>query len=493
MTAASPIRLLFDLPVTDVTRSRITYAFRVFAAIYNYRVVDDGASQETRIVLYGDPASPSDGPNSVRVPARYAFRRPNSPTASLSKARFAGEDFYLFHGLDPSTGRPDWLGEIFEWLSASHERDIAIRDSVGRIPDSELIFHPAGVPPWKPQAALQMAWLEHSLRKADSEEALPKAPSPVSEAEHLVICSHDVDFYFTNRRSALLRLIKNLGISWLIYKSASYFKSNFRIIGKLLSGERVGDYLPPLLARMEQIACRSTFFVVAVHQHRRDPNYALMEIAPQIKEAANRGFSVELHGSYTSIIEKRALHAEAQDLQRLIGKKTLGSRQHWGRFDDQEKLFQAIEEAGLSFDSSLGFLDTVGFRNGACFAYPPYNFRNEEPYNFLEIPMAIMDGSLVELSRTSGLTPQTLAERILSESRRRGWGGISILWHNPVETLSVPQEINEVFWKCAEDRQEFRERWVSTDEFLALCLPRYQNAGLLKQIRIDTEAPVIAG
>jgi len=493
MTTASPIRLHFDLPVTEVTRARITYAFRVFAAIYNYRVVDDGANQETRIVLYGGPASTSDGPNSLRVPARYAPRPQNGPTISPSKVRFAGEDFYLFHGLDPATGRPDWLGEIFEWLSSSHERDITVRDSVGRIPDSELIFHRAGVPTWKPQAALQMAWLEHSLRKTGSEEALPKAPSPVSEAEHLVICSHDVDFYFTNRRSALLRLIKNLGISWLIYQSASYFSSNFRMIGKLLGGERVGDYLPPLLARMEQIGCRSTFFVVAVHHHRRDPNYALAEIAAQIKDAANRGFSVELHGSYTSIIEKRALNDEAQDLQRLTEKKTLGSRQHWGRFDEQEKLFQAIEEAGLSFDSSLGFLDTVGFRNGACFAFPPYDFKNEEPYNFLEIPMAIMDGSLVELSRTSGVDPQILAERVLNESRRRGWGGISILWHNPVETLSVPREINQVFWKCAEDRQEFHERWVSTDQFLAMSLPRYQNAGLLKQIRIDTEAPVIGG
>jgi hypothetical protein len=72
----------------------------------------------------------------------------------------------------------------------------------------------------------------------------------------------------------------------------------------------------------------------------------------------------------------------------------------------------------------------------------------------------------------------------LSESRKYGWGGISILWHNPLEALSVPDEINEVFWKCAAQRQEFQERWVSSDEFLALSLQRYQNAGLLTEVKI---------
>src|SRR5208283_3290370 len=82
----------------EVTRARVTYAFRVFAAIYNYRVVEDGASQETRIVLYGGPASPSDGPNSLRVPARYApddriARLPASPKCALR-----GKTFIYFTG-----------------------------------------------------------------------------------------------------------------------------------------------------------------------------------------------------------------------------------------------------------------------------------------------------------------------------------------------------------------------------------------------------------
>jgi hypothetical protein len=460
------------------------YAFRVFAAVYNHRVVENSEPTVSDFIYGPGPVrrAGGEGSRTVWIPARYSPQLDNKTLSNSSKVRYADEDIFLFYGLDPVTKRPDWLGEIFEWLSSSHEKGISQRDSVGRIPDSEMIFNRSGLPPWKPYAALLMAWLEHFSNNGGNGEALPRAPSPISEADHLVVCSHDVDFYFTDRRTALQRLVKNLGISWLIYKSWPYFLSNFRMILKLLAGQRIGDYLPGLLRRMEQYGLRSTLFVVPLRGHRRDPNYALAELEPHIQSALARGFGIELHASYSSIIEKGTLKREAQLLKQTAGRKTLGSRQHWLRFDHTEKLFRAIEEADLIFDSSLGFSDTVGFRNGACFAFPPYDFKNEKPHNFLEIPLAIMDGSLIESSRATAESPQSLAERVLNESRRRGWGGISILWHNPLEALSVPEEINQIFWRCAQDHQRHKEKWVSTDQFLSLCLHRYQNAGLLTNI-----------
>src|SRR5208282_3339499 len=99
-------------------------------------------------------------------------------------------------------------------------------------------------------------------------------------------------------------------------------------------------------------------------------------------------------------------------------------------------------------------------------------------YDFLEIPLAIMDGSLVEQSRATNQSPQVLTDRVLAESRNRGWGGISILWHNPIEALAVPESVNQVFWNCASSKDTFQEKWISTDDFFSLCLHRYREAGL---------------
>jgi hypothetical protein len=487
MSALRSIRVVFDQAAHDVTRSRLTYAFQVFAAIFGYRVVEEETCGETRILHYGGSPSSNSHPHHLYIPARHSPHLLNGRPADPSKVRFAGEDFYLFHGLDPLTGRPDWLGEIFEWLSSSHEKNIALRDSIGRIPDSEMIFHRAGLSPSKPQAALLMSWMEHCLLGLRQEEVLPKPLSPANGTEHFVVCSHDVDFYFTNRRSALLRLAKNLGISWLVYRDLSYTQSNLRLIAKLLTGKHVGDYFHLLMSRLEKYDTRSTFFIVPVHGHRRDPDYDLRKLAPQIKEAIKRGFSVEIHAPYQSIVEDNTLLPSCLAMRQATEEKPRGNRQHWLRFDNHAKLFRAIEQAELLFDSSLGFPSTVGFRNGACFAFPPYDFENEKPHNFLEIPLAIMDGGLLDSSRSSGQSAQSIAELVLGESRKRGWGGISVLWHNPIEALSVPETINQVFWNCLENQERFREKWVSSDQFLSIALPRYQEVGLLQGIRFNEQ------
>jgi hypothetical protein len=462
------------------------YAFRVFAAIYGYRVVNTICDSNVRQILYG--GKPEDtGPEVCRIPSLCRPRPINACVPSPAKVRYAGEDIFLFYGVDLESNRPDWLGEIFEWLSSGHEQGIFRRDAVGRIADRDMVFGRCGIPHWKPQASLIMAWLENALHNGDEQQALPKAPSPDPGADHLVICSHDVDFYFTTRANALHRLVKNLGIAVLQYKSWDYFSANSRMLAKLLGDARVGDYIPALLSRMEQNDSRSTLFVVPQGAHCRDPNYALRELAPVLKDAARRGFSVEIHASYTSILENRALHSEAAEFSAALGNPASGSRQHWLRFGDPQLLFEQIAEAQLQFDSSLGFTDNVGFRSGASFAFPPYDFKSERPYNFLEIPLAIMDGSLLEESRATGRSAQSLADRVLEESRKRGWGGISILWHNPVEALAVPKQVNRVFWNCNSQKYQAREKWISTREFLSISHSRYRDAGLLTAVPAPNE------
>jgi len=161
----------------------------------------------------------------------------------------------------------------------------------------------------------------------------------------------------------------------------------------------------------------------------------------------------------------------------------VGSRQHWLRFDDPEKLFANIDHAGLQYDSSGGWADQLGFRNGAAFSFPPYDFTRERAHDFLSIPLIIMDQGLQVARRDSREKPGELAETVLGQSRRWGWGGVSVLWHNPVEALSTSDDVNRVFWQQIEGRAQHQERWISAEEFLKISLPRYQAAGLLKGLQ----------
>lgn len=354
------LSLTFAGGVADVVRHRVHYSLRVFAAIFDYCVVEEANSETTRC-FYGDANAAPDG--YFHIPARYSVA--NRKSLELKKWQYAGEDFYLFFGLDPSDERPDWPGEIFEWLTCSHERSAAGRDSLGRIPYSASIFGERNISPRKPFATMLMSCMENELRGATTGQALPKAPSPLPGVEHMVICSHDIDFHYTNKRTALMRFTKNLGIACRPYRSWSFAVSNSRMILDVLGGKRVGDYLPALYSEGAKANFQSTLFAVPRQLHRRDPNYEIAEIVPRLREGQSRGFSVGLHASYKSIVEGKTLVPETAALQRALGREAVGNRQHWLRFDTHENLYQAVDRAKIAFDSSLGFANRVGFRNGA--------------------------------------------------------------------------------------------------------------------------------
>jgi len=480
------IHLRFGDEVDAVVCARMQYAFRIFAAIYGHRVVSKAADAETCCV-YGRPGGGYCSNGEFLIPARYTVRARNARAPILQKHRYANEDLPLVYGIDGTTGRPDWLGEIFEWLSASLECASEKKDAVGRIPYSGTVFHQQKISPFKPHAGLLMAWMENCLHGNMEPTRLPKAPSALPGVEHAVICSHDIDFYYTGTSAAFERLGKNMLISLLHYRDASFLFANVKMTTNLLRGRAVGGYIPAMLDRIESLGFRSTLFAVTGGTHRRDPKYRIEQIAPHLLGAARRGFGVGVHGSYNSIVKPNGLRSEAVALENVMGRKPTGNRQHWLRFDRHDKLYRRLHEAGFAYDSSLGFSETCGFRNGANFAFPPYDFENEQPCSFLEIPLVIMDGSLQSASRKLRRNPQDIADEILNESRRVGWGGISVLWHNPMEAIQVPEEINRVFWRSAQKRVECGESWMSGEEFVKACVGRYQCAGLLGEISFNAE------
>ena len=481
----SPIFLKFSDDIAPPVQARISYAFRVFAAIYGHSVSTMGTEKEAICFFYGRRPPMAANSGCFYVPARYDPSSTSTLPEKLTRHRYAGEEFLLFYDIDNTTQRPDWLGELFVWLSSSHEIGITKRDSIGRIAYGDMVFSKLGISPCKPYATLLMAWMENCLKDENGGENLPRAVSPVAETNHIVVCSQDIDFYYVDRISAFIRLVKNLGIAALRSKNWSFFSSNLDLLAKALTGKRVGDFLPPMLEEMETHGVQSTLFVIPRQGHRRDANYRLEELAPHLVEASKKGFSVELHGSYTSVVDGTTLPQESLRLEKTTGKRTLGNRQHWLRFDRHENLFQEIERAGLVLDSTLGFSDMVGFRNGASFAFPPYDFKNEKAHPFLEIPLVLMDVSLEAASRTLSRNPQDLADEVLEQSRKWGWGGISLLWHNPMEPLHVSKEINHVFWNCMPKKGNSSERWMSTSQFLKNCWGRYQAAGLLGEVPLQ--------
>jgi hypothetical protein len=457
-------------------QSRLRYAFQLFCAIYGHEPVLDGRKIDTADlrITYSSDFAMRLGRRVLRLHNGYRLRALASPAPQPSSFSEGGRTTVLFSPPEDSA-EPDWLAEIFEWTSCAHEYSVTTRDSVGRIPFEKSVFARYKLDERIPYAALAMWFFQHAICKLfpATEE---RARVPEISFRHAIVCSHDVDFISLGYLSTLVRLAKNSIIS-LLQKSP--------ILASGIAGRTVRFALGginPLrnveqLARSEQASgVTSSFNFLVRHGHRRDANYRIdsRAVITLAKRIQSMGMEIGVHGSYTSLDTAAGLAGEFEMLQEH-GFRPLGGRQHWLRFS-LDRLIPALERAGALYDTSLGWQNRIGFRAGACFPFPPYNFAEERPARFLELPLAVMDQALP--ANAEGAFRE-VAE-LVATSRMYGWGGISLLWHPEAFGGGLlPIGIGRTFYDLVNVRSEWKDTWLSAGEFLGKVRNRYIQAGLI--------------
>jgi hypothetical protein len=116
-------------------------------------------------------------------------------------------------------------------------------------------------------------------------------------------------------------------------------------------------------------------------------------------------------------------------LRSLLGSGPLGGRQHFLRW--KPSTWRAWEDIGLAYDSTLGFADAIGFRVGTSVPYHPWLMDEDRESALLEIPLLVMDSTLVE-NRYMGLDETHSLSRVTTLVRRCEIAGgvFTLLWHN---------------------------------------------------------------
>jgi hypothetical protein len=130
---------------------------------------------------------------------------------------------------------------------------------------------------------------------------------------------------------------------------------------------------------------------------------------------------------YETFRSPAKLRREVAALREVLGDRPLGGRQHYLRWCPETWIHW--ETSGLSYDSTLGFADRIGFRAGTCIPYRPWLFALNRPADLLEIPLLVMDGTLFVYMKLD-------QERSLREvrdllARCQAVGGVfTLVWHN---------------------------------------------------------------
>lgn len=178
----------------------------------------------------------------------------------------------------------------------------------------------------------------------------------------------------------------------------------------------------------------SSFFVYSqsrqTSRHPYDPHYDIStdrKLADKLKYMLKEGFEIGLHGSYDSHNNNNLLE-EKKTLEDVLEEPVYTHRSHYLRFFG-ELSWELFDRCGITSDSSVGYNEFAGFRAGTAKPFYPYDFKRERPFNVIEIPLTIMDGTLLQYKKFSVDEAVMFCSTIIDNLKVTG-GVLVIDWHH---------------------------------------------------------------
>lgn len=254
--------------------------------------------------------------------------------------------------------------------------------------------------------------------------------------------SHDVDAPALFGFSKPINLFRNMAVSVVKYKKiknailAPWIRLN---TGHKLHAADPYNTFEWLMSVNERYQVSSAFYFIAGRTDpTKDADYELRHpaIRSLIRRIHARGHEIGLHPSYNSFQAPQIIFHEAQQLRTVLEEEgivqnVIGGRMHYLRWEHPTTL-QAWNDAGMSYDTTLGYADRPGFRCGSCFEYPAFNPVTQQILQIRIRPLIAMECTIIA-RRYMGLDYTCTAyEKFLSlkESCRNVNGCFTLLWHN---------------------------------------------------------------
>jgi peptidoglycan/xylan/chitin deacetylase (PgdA/CDA1 family) len=359
----------------------------------------------------------------------------------------------------------DLVASSFALLACWDERTSAERDRYGRLPYSASLFaaNPEleiGDPAADHYVRLLRAVLTPRLAELGL-EPLPPTGWMWGEARFAVALTHDVDNLWRwtrrgfaaagyrtaraagRRDAAAVRRELGDAADWL-FRHLPRRTDPFWTFPQILGGE-------------DARGVTSTFFVIARHTHRQDgnqPESYRRRIPAALSLLARHDREIGMHGNDADRLGVDQLVHDRELLARDSRADVRGIRYHYLRALYHETL-PLLERAGFSYDTTLAFAEREGFRCGCSFPFRPYLLAEERSLDLVELPLAVMDGTLQQ-PHYRGLADgeaERAAVAVFDRVRQSG-GGASLLWHNNRFDPRLSRGYDRVYWRLVDGVRE---------------------------------------
>jgi hypothetical protein len=156
-------------------------------------------------------------------------------------------------------------------------------------------------------------------------------------------------------------------------------------------------------------------------------------VQSQIRRVSERGHEVGFHGGFGTYLDPVRTKEEFEYLvavaqRRGVEQQRWGGRQHYLQWANP-LTWRNWDAAGLAYDCSVAYAESIGFRTGTCHEYQAFDVLDGRALNLHEAPFQVMDTTLFGYLRLAPADFSAAVLPIAAECRRYS-GSLGMLWHN---------------------------------------------------------------
>lgn len=353
------------------------------------------------------------------------LHRENIPPAISGRMEWQGEDYFVLFGHPHISTEArkiaccaDLFASAFFMLTRWEEYVLPDRDEHGRFPAEKSLAGRAGFlnrPVVNEYAAL--------LRQLAARLGWDP-PAPARTFRLTVTCDVDHPRLWWSAADRL----RTLGGSLL--RRGNFAETRFWLKNHAFRTGDPYDVFDEWVDLLEQNGLTGHFNFLGKRPPSSNCWYPLEHPAVRglIRNLAGRGQQIGFHPSYEAFGDREVFGRELASLRAVSPVPVTTGRQHYLRFAVPDT-WQVWEEAGMDWDSTLGYPEAEGFRCGICCDYPVFDILRRQMLRLREKPLTAMEVTLVQYRR---YTPETAFEKLSALRRQtvRHNGEFVLLWHN---------------------------------------------------------------
>ena len=270
------------------------------------------------------------------------------------------------------------------------------------------------------------------------------------EDKPFAVClTHDIDAVYTSVFEKTVSAVKHLQQG----SPSGFMHSLSQMRSKKLPLWNFND----ILTLEEVYNAKSSFYFMAESVDEQDHAYRIEDCRSVLGDIIDHGCEVGLHGGYTSYIRMGEMKSKKEQLEKILNKKVIGYRNHFLRFKVPET-WEYLHEAGFLYDTTFGYADHIGFRNGMCHPFKPFNLKTGKYIEILEIPLIIMDCTFDEYMKVDIRRAWDLSKRLIDTVMLYN-GVLTLLWHNAYLLGNKRKFYEKILKYCAE-----KNAWMTSGE-----------------------------